>query len=387
MDIILNPHYPMLLLAALTFVCGWLVIPYRMNRYNTEWLPRWICPEIDIVDVPYPNYYPANESRAALAVSLFFAFLCTAVAGCMDGTDDLAAAIPYLYALIPSAYLLHRYFCLHRLNRFTPTQVAQHTGKIKTYRAWLILLIWLYTLGLPLTAVSQWLPALTLRLLTLLPAAAVLLFVGDEFVSFCRGYMDDYEGNTFKRCLSDAVPHNYYLLLAVASISLTQAALWADTLLPLLLWIGVLAAFSIAEFYFRFHNSDRYTDWIESWGMDETYPLLELDEELWLIHRKELKAMRRKHRPCHLIIVGQGTNRYAVEITADLDNKLRELSLRKETLLYIDTFPTVHEARLNAMRTEASKERILKLIDEKNPTHKNWAGRDIPFLLSMGANE
>lgn len=80
-------------------------------------------------------------------------------------------------------------------------------------------------------------------------------------------------------------------------------------------------------------------------------------------------------------------NRYAVEITADLDNKLRELSLRKETLLYIDTFPTVREARLNAMRTEASKERMQKLIEEKNPTYKNWAGRSISFLLNMGANE
>lgn len=387
MDIILNPHYPMLLLSALTFVCGWLVIPYRMNLYNTEWLPRWIRPDIDIVDIPYPNYYPANESRIALALSLFFAFLCTAVAGCVDGADNFAVAIPYLYALIPSAYLLHRYFCLHRLNRFTPTTVEMQTGALKTYRVWLIFLIWMYAFSLPLAAVSRWIPAPTLRLLTLLPAAAALLFVGEEFVNFCIENRNNYEKDAFRKCLIDSVPHNYYLLLAVASISLTQAALWTESLVPLLLWIGVLAAFSIAEFYFRFHNSDRYTDWIESWGMDETYPLLELDEELWLIHRKELKAMRRKHRPCHLIIVGQGTNRYAVEITADLDNKLRELSLRKETLLYIDTFPTVHEARLNAMRTEASKERILKLIDEKNPTHKNWAGRDIPFLLSMGANE
>lgn len=372
-----------LTLSALTFVCGWLVIPYRMNRYNTEWLPRWIRPEMDIVDVPYPNYYPANESRTALAVSLFFAFLCTAVAGCMDGTVDFAAAIPYLYALIPSAYLLHRYFCLHRLNRFTPMLVPRHTGKIKTYRTWLILLIWLYALGLPLAAVFQWLPAPTLRLLTLLPAAAVLLFVGDEFVSFCRDYMDDYEGNTFKRCLSDAVPHNYYLLFAVASISLTQAALWTESLVPLLLWIVLLAAFSIAEFYLRFHDSDLYTDWIESWGMDETYPLLELSEELWLIRRKELKALRRKHCPCHLIIVKHGTNRYAVEITADLDNKLRELSLRKEALLYIDTFPTVREARLNAIQAGASKERMQKLIEKKNPRYENWAGRPIETLCRI----
>jgi hypothetical protein len=284
MDIILTPHYPMLLLSALTFVCGWLVIPYRMNLYNTEWLPRWIRPDIDIVDIPYPNYYPANESRIALALSLFFAFLCTAVAGCVDGADNFAVAIPYLYALIPSAYLLHRYFCLHRLNRFTPTTVEMQTGALKTYRVWLIFLIWMYAFSLPLAAVSRWIPAPTLRLLTLLPAAAALLFVGEEFVNFCIENRNNYEKDAFRKCLIDSVPHNYYLLLAVASISLTQAALWTESLVPLLLWIGVLAAFSIAEFYFRFHNSDRYTDWIESWGMDETYPLLELDEFISIHH-------------------------------------------------------------------------------------------------------
>lgn len=55
MDIILNPHYTMLLLAALTFVCGWLVIPYRMNLYNTEWLPRWIL---------YMQEHPRNGCKS-----------------------------------------------------------------------------------------------------------------------------------------------------------------------------------------------------------------------------------------------------------------------------------------------------------------------------------
>lgn len=383
MDIILTPHYPMLLLAALTFVCGWLVIPYRMNLYNTEWLPRWIRPELDAVDIPYPFYYPANESRTVLAVSLFFAFLCTTVAGCVEEADNLGAAIPYIYALIPSAYLLHRYFCFHRLNRFTPMHVALQTGMLKTYRTWLILLIWLYVLVLPFAAVSQWLPALTLRLLTLLPAAAALLFVGEEFVSFCIEYMDDDEQNSFKKCLLEAVPHNYYLLFGVVSILLTQAALWADSLVLLLLWIVFLAAFSIAEFYGRFHDPAYYVDWVESWGVDKRVPLLDLGEELWLIRRKELKALRRKNRPCHLIIVRYGMGRYAAEITSDLDNKLRELSLRKESLLYIHTFPTVREARLNEMQASISKERLHALIEKKNPEYENWAGRPLDVLRKI----
>lgn len=380
----LLPYMP-ITLSILTFVCAWAVIPYLLNSYNTDWLPAWLHPDSEAVDSTYRFYYPADEARRMLAVSFFIAFVYIIVSLCVGQSECIYAGVPYLFALIPAAYLLHRYFCFHRQNRFTPEYVAQRTSRLTIYRPWVVVLLWLYTFLLPAAAVFQWLPSLQLRLLTLPPVIAMLLFTGVEFTTLSQEYKRDYRGCKLWECLSCAIPHNYYFALAVVSVALTQAALWSGSLIPLIVWTVILLAFTVTEFHYRFCcTPDDNVDMFESWGTDKTSLRLTIEEELELIQCKEYRMLhRRRFQPCQMLIIHgrKGLYKYAVEVTADLDNKLRELFLRKETLLFVHTFNTLKEARLNALNVYTSNLRMEELIQKQNPGYHDLKGLNAKVLV------
>lgn len=379
------PYLP-ITLSILTFVCAWAVIPYLLNSYNTDWLPAWLHPDSEAVDSTYRYYYPADEARRMLAASFFVAFVYIIVSLCVGQSEYIHTGVPYLYALIPAAYLLHRYFCFHRLNRFTPEYVAQRTSRITIYRPWVVVLLWLYTFLLPVVAVFQWLPSLQLRLLTLPPVIVMLLFTGAELTSLCQEYRKDYSKCNLWQCLSCAIPHNYYFALAVVSVALTQAALWSDSLVPLIVWTVILLAFTVTEFNYRFCcTPDDNVDMFESWGTDKTSLRLTIEEELELIQRKEWKALRHKCRHCQMLIIRQKNSlrKYKVEITADLENKIKEMFLLKDTLLYVRTFDTLYEARMNALYTGYSDSRMEKMIQKQNPEGRDLKELNVALLYKM----
>lgn len=379
------PYLPTML-SILTLVCAWVVIPYRLNQYNTDWLPAWLHPYSEAVDSTYRSYYPADEARWMLAASFFVAFVYITAFLCTGKYECIHTGVPYLYALIPAAYLLHRYFCFHRVNRFTPEYVAERTSPMMIYRPWMVVLLWLYTFILPAVAVFQCLPPLYLRLLTLPPVIAMLLYTGAELASLCREYRKDYSKCNPWQCLSSAIPQNYYFALAVVSVALTQAALWSDSLVPLIVWTVILTAFTVTEFHYRFCcPPDKEIDMYESWGTDDADMRLSMDEELDLIRCKEYRMLHRKrYQPCQMLIISgrKGLHKYTVDVTADLDNKLRELLLRKEKLLYVGTFDTLKQTRLNALYTGHSDSRMEELIQRQNPGYHDLKVLNTNILMT-----
>lgn len=369
----LPPNYQMVLLAALTFMCVWLVIPYSLNTYNTEWLPRWIRPCEGIIDTLYPYYYPANESRAALATVLFLSFVCTVVA-IAEPSERALNALFCLHAVILPSYLQHRYYCFHKVNQFTQYSLIERKYTFIVYRKNDVFLLWLYVGLLFIATLLHWLPSNVLYLLTILPSAIALLYVLDEFIVNANDV-------GWRKCLAEWVPENYYLLFALLGIGLTQAALWQHNVLLLIAWIAVLMAFTVMEFYFRF-CSDFAFDQLESWSIDKSRFLLTMSEELALIRRKEERAMCRRDSSWWLLITCRedSTSRYKMELTADLENKQREMMLRDKQLLYLRKFSDPLNAWAERSRTEKSPERMEQLIHDLNPHREDLNRFDIDSL-------
>ena len=101
------PYLP-IALSILTFVCAWAVIPYLLNSYNTDWLPAWLHPDSEAVDSTYRCHYPADEARWMLAASFFITFVYIIVPLYIGKYECIFVGVPYLFALIPATYLLHR---------------------------------------------------------------------------------------------------------------------------------------------------------------------------------------------------------------------------------------------------------------------------------------
>lgn len=153
---------------------------------------------------------------------------------------------------------------------------------------------------LPAAAVFQVLPPLQLRLLALPPVIAMILFTGAEFTALYQEYRKDYPEYKLWQCLSYTIPHNYYFALAVVSVILTQAALWSDSLIPLIAWTVMLLVF-----------------------------------------------------------------------------------LRKETLLFVRTFSTLKEARMNALYAGYSDDRMEELIQKQNPEGRDLKVLNVALLYKM----
>lgn len=381
MDTTLMLNILTIVLAVLTCVCVWLVIPYSLNTYNTEWLPRWIRPLTEIIDTPHPYYYPANESRVALGIALFISFVCTMVAIACDQNRRALDALFYLHAVILPTYLQHRYYCLHKVNKFTQHSLIERNHSLIIYRKNYVFLIWLYVCLLFVAVLWAWLPTDVLRWLTLPPFVVALLYAFEEF---SRNVHDI----GWRCCLSEWMPENYYLLFALLGIGLTQAALWQHSILLLIAWITVLMAFTVMEFYFRFCSNLAF-DAFESWSTDKSRFLLTTSEELRLIRRKEERAMCRRDSSWWLLVTcgEDDTSGYEVELTADLENKQREMMLCRKQLFYLRKFSNPLNAWVERSQTEKFPEKMERLIHDLNPCRKDLNGFDIDSLRNYNRQD
>lgn len=291
-----------LILAAATVLAGLMVVPYTLTVYNTRWLPRWICPDRDYLSRTYKYYYPAQESRVCLTVALFVVALVVAIhaiyiSNCIVRTDSILL----LYASLMPAYLMHRIICFHKLNEFTPVQESEDTNRLNVYRIWKVVLLWFTVLGVLMADVLRFLPLQWLRFFTL---AMSVLAIFALFIGIYRRIKEDKEalqGKKLRMVFLELMPDSYYLIFALLGIGLAQAALWWSMPGWLMGWAVLVVAFTIVEYHFRFVSPYR-TDAVEQWG-EETYnSLYTPKEELWLLHRYENAALRKKNTPCWIVI-------------------------------------------------------------------------------------
>lgn len=62
METMITHQSTFLILAVLTLLCGFAVVPYTLTGYNTRHMPRWICPTRGYLNRTYQYYYPAQRA-------------------------------------------------------------------------------------------------------------------------------------------------------------------------------------------------------------------------------------------------------------------------------------------------------------------------------------
>ena len=361
----------MYILVALTLLCGWFSFPFRLHIYNTRWMPGWMRPPGEYLESNYFHYYPAAESRKVLSI-LLCATTALTVYVATGTTGHLMEYLLLLHALLPSCYLIHRYLCFGKINRFTPNRIKISIDGIGRYRLWKVLLVWLFFCFVLVAKYFFWLPTETLRQLTLVPAViAFVLLLAQWTAEFFLVYDSCMSGSEQFCYFMELTPFNYYMLLLLSGVGLTQLSLWSGSVVSLLVWMTAWLLFIPLEYYFRFN--DRYeTDIYEMWGDDKGRTLFTVEEELNKLTKREVSMLSRKKRPCWLLIMNRKgcMDDYCIEISADLHNKQREMNLRGDRLLYIQKYPSVTEAceQTLTIRKQRKEE---TLINEKNAQRNN----------------
>lgn len=384
METINIPQSLALTLSALTLLCAFAVIPYLLTSYNTEWMPRWIRPTGENFD-ECRYYYPADESRRCLAVVLMILSLLYGVASLNPDIQIPRESWMLVYACVPSVYLLHRNLCFHKLNEFTYSATLKHINRLNVYRIWKAGLLWLMVILLPVVSLLNCVSLTVPRLFTLLLAAVSVCFQYTEIRTYCKESYDELRTKKEQFDFFSLMPGSYYLLFILVSIVLTQLALWQESIVPLIAWCVGLIVFTAFEYHYRF--ASRYqTDNSEMWG--STYmPVYFPMEELLILRRRERAALRKKNVPVWVLIVKRANtdiSLYDVRLTANIDNKLREIYLRKEKLFYIRRFETVAEAA-EYKRQFNTIGQIKEKIQELNPEWKELNARSSEYLSTLNA--
>lgn len=385
METINIPWSLALTLSALTLLCAFAVIPYLLTSYNTERMPRWIRPTGETFD-EYRFYYPADESRWCLAIALMIISLLYGVASLNPDIRIPRESWMLVYACVPSVYLLHRNLCFHKLNEFTHCIALKHINRINVHRVWKAGLLWLIVVILPVVSLLNFVSPTVLRLCTLVLAAVSVCFQYTEVRNYRNEYYSGLRKEERQPNFFSLMPGSYYLLFIIVSIVLTQLALWQESTVPLIGWCVGLIIFTAFEYHYRFASCYQ-TDCNETWGKDKNAPVYFPIEELQILRRCERAALRKKNVPVWVLIVKRANtdiSLYDVRLTANIDNKLREIYLRKEKLFYIRRFETVAEA------TEYKRQfhtigQIKEKIQELNPEWKELNARSSEYLSTLNA--
>lgn len=109
----------MVLSSLLLVLSGAALWPYSITERNYFYLPYYDRFTPDYLNGRAPFYYPAAEADRAFAVSVSVCGLLLAVSG-LAPAAGLSAYVRQLPVFLAPAWMAHRYFCLHRLNRYTP---------------------------------------------------------------------------------------------------------------------------------------------------------------------------------------------------------------------------------------------------------------------------
>ena len=139
----------MVLSSLLLVLSGAALWPYSITERNYFYLPYYDRFTPDYLNGRAPFYYPAAEADRAFAVSVSVCGLLLAVSG-LAPAAGLSAYVRQLPVFLAPAWMAHRYFCLHRLNRYTPRRLLRTMRPFSRYEPWKAVAVWLAAVLAPL---------------------------------------------------------------------------------------------------------------------------------------------------------------------------------------------------------------------------------------------
>jgi hypothetical protein len=373
-------------LGALLALTAAAVYPYQLHEFNIHRIPAWMRPPLEYVDGRYPYYYPAAESRAVLCAALVLAALLT-VYSPMLMAWDVYGYLPFFIAGIPAAYLLHRHFCLHKLNEHTPLYIIGRTRWYNHYSVTRVLAVWAVPALVFMFGVTGIISVEWLRRSIAVFSMAALVVMCTELVQEMHALNADTPESL--PSFVEMVPFSYYLLYALVVLPLMMWAVWSSGKIVLGAGVAAILIFGIIEYPLRFRCWQLATETVEQWGTDRTCPRFDPFELHWHRMRCERKALRR-HCGSVLLMVSTGgdlihfsprsRNTLRISITADADNKINDLMECGERLVYVRGFPTYAQAR-EYTKTAFTTGRLRERIRSINPEMKDLKAMPIGQMM------
>lgn len=370
----LSAHQYVLFVLALFFlVAGRVTYPYSFDIYNSQGLPRWMRPDHDYLNTPYPFYYPAVESRYALS-SVFFILTAVTYLSVAYPWLMTASHLCLLTANITPAYLIHRSLCFHKFNAMTPPSILQHTNIVMRYRRWKACAVWGIATLLPLLAttgiVSPWVAA---AVTLLLYVVTFFFMLQNMVVTPYRIFETERNSLTSSRLtfnFNSPYPfHLYTYLWAATFLLFIIATVWPSILIPFALCVGIIA-FTLVEYHYRFKGGLNCNDRIfESWGEDRQELRFSPEEELRKAHKQTFSSSGKK-RPHWVVITENAQTRHLqLSIVSDLESMRRYTALTHLRVLLLHAHDNRKAAYHDARQLKRVRSEWESLIMRENPQH------------------
>ena len=316
----------MVLSSLLLVLSGAALWPYSITERNYFYLPYYDRFTPDYLNGRAPFYYPAAEADRAFAVSVSVCGLLLAVSG-LAPAAGLSAYVRQLPVFLAPAWMAHRYFCLHRLNRYTPRRLLRTMRPFSRYEPWKAVAVWLAVVLAPL-------------LLALLPsgcrpAVVPAVYAGAAFLSGCCSRSGR---NRLCACRLAVLAFSAAASLSVSRFGVSGAGIWA-------LGLSLLKA---VEYVLRFRRP-ACGDRPDHWGPDIDWTWTASERRrLDRLVRLQSRAWRRTGgRPCWRFVVEPEFDEPAPAVcyAADAELMVRELALREQRILRRERFDGPERAR------------------------------------------
>lgn len=374
-------QWELLLLAVLSFLGAKSAYPYELDIYNVQCMPKCLRPSNDYIDTLSPLYYPARESRLLLS-GIFLALVVVSYLSVILPEKYVHIAFPLLISALAPAYMLHRLFCFHKLNKMTPACVIEQDNPVVRYAVWKIWTVWIMAMGCPVVAAIGWIPVeysvAIIFMLYVLSLCFILWELKADTATDCDKYifgnvLKDFVPYGFYKCY----PFSYYILLWGISLFLFIVSVYTFSLLWAMLWIIIMMIFNTAEYYFRFHdrgciNNDML---YECWGEDRTKSRFSHQQETEKAY--DLAFGKRKNYAAKWVALVKCvmTGKLRVSVVVNLTGMQRYSFLTGNEVLYLKKCINMEDAYDYGRFLIRNPDKWDEYIRNQNPEYNNLMER------------
>lgn len=302
-----------------------VVWPYVITEKNYVYMPYYDEFTADYLSARYPYYYPTSEANKMLSVAIGICGVLILFANFIS--PDITDYTLHVVAHVVPGWILHSYFCRHKINRHTSLSKLRHINKLNMYSRWKVVLLWLFV------AVSP----------------CIGLFLGENvwyeisIVFYLLAALS--LGSDVFTWLNLLRP---YHLLVLAFSGVLFGLYFCGGYYTLFYWALGMILLKCFEYRVRFKDPTG-GDLCEQWGFMDPYRSKMEKEKLDKICRRQAEAWwQNKGKPCWRFVVStpDSSTRYPCAIYYAADRKLmeEELNLRNKVVLRVDQYPDLRTA-------------------------------------------
>lgn len=302
-----------------------IVWPYVITEKNYVYMPYYNDFTADYLLARYPYYYPTSEANKMLSAAIGICGVLMLFANSVS--PDMADYILHVVANAVPGWILHSYFCRHKLNRYTSLSKMRHINRLNSYSRWKVVTLWLFVavspcIGIFFGEVAWYVATIVFHILSALTLGSDVF----TWLNLLRPYH----------------------LLVLAFSGVLFGLYFYGGYHTLFYWAAGMILLKCFEYRVRFKDPAG-GDFCEQWGCMDPYRSKMEKEKLDKICRRQAEAWwQNKGKPCWRFVVSipNSSTRYpcAIHYAADRELMEEELKLRNMVVLCVDQYPDLQAA-------------------------------------------